>query len=42
MYAGNDLGETSAYPYGIAVFGPANGVRIVGASCIGQYQIRYA
>ena len=37
MYAGNNFGGAGALPYGIAVFGPSNGVRIVGVSCVGQY-----
>jgi parallel beta-helix repeat protein len=40
MYSGNNYNPDSPglYPYGVAIFGPANGVRIVGTSCIGQYR----
>jgi hypothetical protein len=38
MYAGNNLGGGGTLPYGIAIFGPATGVRIVGVSCVGQYK----
>jgi hypothetical protein len=41
MYAGNNLfpgGQNSPQPYGIAVIGAANKIRIVGASCVGTYQ----
>lgn len=36
MYAGNNLGEGGAQPYGIYV-GAATNVRIIGASCVGQF-----
>jgi hypothetical protein len=39
MYAGNNLGDGGgSNAYGIAVFGPSNGVRIVGVSCVGKYE----
>jgi hypothetical protein len=38
MYSGNNLGGSGTQPYGIAIIGPANGVRITGASCVGQYE----
>jgi hypothetical protein len=40
IYAGNDLhsGVAAPQPYGIAVIGPAANTRIVGTSCIGQYE----
>ncbi|MGA9018911.1 MAG: right-handed parallel beta-helix repeat-containing protein [Candidatus Cybelea sp.] len=39
MYAGNNLEEVGSQPYGILVTGGAvNGVRIVGASCVGEYR----
>ena len=38
MYAGNNLQEVGSQPYGILVTGAVNGVRIVGASCVGEYR----
>ncbi len=38
MYAGNNLGEVGNQPYGILLTGAVSGVRIVGASCVGQYR----
>jgi parallel beta-helix repeat protein len=40
MYAGNNFqpDDPGMYPYGIAIFTPALGVRIVGTSCVGKYR----
>ena len=40
MYAGNNFQpeDPGTYPYGIAIFTPAVGVRIVGTSCVGKYR----
>ncbi len=37
MYSGNNL-LSGSYPYGVAIFGPASGVRVIGVSCVGEYE----
>lgn len=37
MYSGNNLGSGSD-PYGVAVYGPASAVRVIGVSCVGGYE----
>ena len=40
MYSGNNNNPDmeGTYPYGIAIFGPASAVRLVGTSCAGHYK----